>query len=144
MSTSSKSDQAIDHCPKCESHVSVKYGKAKGRQRYLCKNCGYAFSVNKMGKGIEKLIIVRTLQLYLEGMGFRAIERFLGVSNVTVMHWINKYGKNLEKIKMQLPEKGITEMNRIYNIKNGVKSVYSSALLLTGAGENCMAIDRVK
>ena len=95
-----------------------------------------------MGKGIEKLYIVRTLQLYLEGMGFRAIERFLGISNVTAMLWVNKYGKGLKTIRINSKEIEITEENKIYSIKNGTKSVYDAGVLLTGAGQNCIAINR--
>ena len=142
MNNSYKSEQSIGSCPKCKSHRSVKHGKVKGRQRYLCKKCGYAFSVNKIGKGIEKLFIVRTLQLYLEGMGFRAIERFLGISNVTAMLWVNKYGKGLKTIRINSKEIEITEENKIYSIKNGTKSVYDAGVLLTGAGQNCIAINR--
>ena len=35
------------------------------------------------------------LKLYLEGMGFRAIERVVSVSHVSVINWVKKYGKAL-------------------------------------------------
>ena len=30
-------------CKKCESESIVKNGKVRGKQRYLCKECGYNF-----------------------------------------------------------------------------------------------------
>lgn len=41
------------------------------------------------------------LELYLEGLGFRAIERVLGVSHVSVMKWVEKYGKDLNFVKAE-------------------------------------------
>ncbi|MEM5871932.1 MAG: IS1 family transposase [Candidatus Aenigmatarchaeota archaeon] len=93
--------EEIKCCPKCSSQNYVKNGKVKGRQRYLCKNCGYKFTVAKLGKRIEKRIVVMALQLYLEGLGFRAIERVLGVSHVSVMNWVEEYGKDLDFVKTE-------------------------------------------
>ena len=41
----------------------------------------------------------RAVHLYLEGVGFRAIGRILGVSNVSVMHWIKALGEALEPLR---------------------------------------------
>ena len=41
------------------------------------------------------------MQLYLEGNGFRRIERILKVSHVSVITWVKKAGAKLEKV----PEK---------------------------------------
>lgn len=93
--------EKIKCCPKCSSTKYVKNGKLKNIQRYLCKKCGYNFTVNKLGKRIEKRLVVLALQLYLEGLGFRAIERVLGVSHVSVINWVKQYGKNLDYLKLQ-------------------------------------------
>jgi uncharacterized protein YjcR len=39
------------------------------------------------------------LSIYLEGLGFHSIARLLGVSHVTVIKWIRKYGKELDTIR---------------------------------------------
>lgn len=93
--------EKIKCCPKCNSKHFVKNGIVKGRQRYLCKHCGYRFTVSKLGKRIEKRLVIMALQLYLEGLGFRAIERILGISHVTIIHWVKTYGKNLEFIRLE-------------------------------------------
>ena len=78
-------------CPKCQSQEYVKSGSIKGRQRYKCKTCNYYFSVQKLGKKIDDYVVIKALQLYIEGISYREIERILGVSHVSVMNWVKIY-----------------------------------------------------
>lgn len=89
--------EAKEPCPWCQSQVYVKNGFTAGRQRYRCRGCGKNFSVFVKGKSLESKFLVRAFQLYLEGVGLRAIERILGIGHVTVMYWIRKYGLNRPK-----------------------------------------------
>ena len=41
----------------------------------------------------------KALQFYLEGLGFRSIGRFLGISHVSVCQWIKQFGAKLRPIK---------------------------------------------
>jgi len=75
------------NCPKCSSRFYRKNGFKNNRQRYLCKKCDYNYSTLH-GKGKPKKIKAKAIQLYLEGMGFRAIGRTLNVSNVAVLKWM--------------------------------------------------------
>ncbi|MFM2307625.1 MAG: hypothetical protein RLZZ367_2294 [Bacteroidota bacterium] len=77
-------------CPKCSSYRLIKSGIVQNRQRYKCKACSYFFTVDKMGKQIDAYYITKALQLYIEGLSLREIERLLGVSHVTVSNWIKK------------------------------------------------------
>lgn len=79
------------HCPKCKSVEIVKSGVVKGRQRYKCRQCNYHFSVMKEGKSIDPYYVIKALQLYIEGVTLREIERVLGVSHVSVMNWVRRY-----------------------------------------------------
>ena len=82
-------------CPKCGSKDRVKNGQALGKQRYKCKGCRCNFTQSrKQGTTLE--VKLQALQLYLEGMGFRAIGRLLKVSNVTVLYWIRNFGKSVK------------------------------------------------
>lgn len=81
----------ISSCPKCGGTHIVKSGIIKERQRYLCKKCHYYFTVNKIGKKIDNYYITKALQLYLEGLSYREIERILGVSHVTVGNWVKEF-----------------------------------------------------
>jgi transposase-like protein len=125
----------IDKCPRCSSKNYVKHGKVNNVQRYYCKDCKYNFTVPKIGKSIEKYYIVRALQLYLEGMGFRAIERIVGISNVTVLNWIKKYGKNLEPIRLDKTKDAIVEVDELCSFVGSKKNEYGSGLLLSGIVE---------
>lgn len=78
-------------CPKCKGDHYVKSGIVKGRQRYQCKECNYFFTVLKDGKNIDPYYVVKAIQLYVEGVTLREIERVLGVSHVSVMNWIRQY-----------------------------------------------------
>ena len=81
----------INTCPNCGSDKYIKSGIVNERQRYKCKSCGYFFSVNKIGKKINDYYVNKALQLYLEGLTYREIERILGISHVSVMNWVKKY-----------------------------------------------------
>ena len=82
----------INACPNCNSDNYIKSGVINNRQRYKCKSCGYFFSVNKLGKRIDNYYVNKSLQLYLEGLTYREIERIIGVSHVSIMNWVKKYG----------------------------------------------------
>jgi transposase-like protein len=84
------------NCPKCQNDRIIKSGIISEKQRYTCKKCSYSFTVAKLGKKIDDYYIVKALQLYLEGLSFREIERILGVSHVTVSNWVKSY--NIKKI----------------------------------------------
>jgi transposase-like protein len=77
-------------CKRCGGNQSHKNGMMNGKQRYRCKSCGFNFTTGFRGKPIE--LRQQALKLYLEGLGFRAIGRILGVSNVTVLNWVRAYG----------------------------------------------------
>jgi transposase-like protein len=83
-------------CPRCKNGEYLKAGFAGGRQRYKCKSCGYHYTVVR--KSDVKSSDTRRLafEMYLEGLGFRAIGRILKISYGTVYQWVRKWGKNLE------------------------------------------------
>lgn len=82
---------SIENCPKCQHDKIIKSGIVNKRQRYTCKKCNYNFTVGKLGKRIDDYYITKALQLYLEGLSYREIERIIGVSHVTVSNWVRHY-----------------------------------------------------
>jgi len=86
------------HCIHCASKATVKIGFQAGKQRHRCKDCRKSFTENAT-KAYPEEIRNQALRLYLEGLGFRSIGRFLGVSNVTVLNWIRQMGKQVSKPK---------------------------------------------
>jgi len=114
-------------CPKCQNTHIIKSGIVKGKQRYLCKKCTYYFTVNKLGKKIDSYYVTKALQLYLEGLSFREIERIIGVSHVTVSNWVKEY-----KIKKPV-NANYHPTYRIFNHSELVKYL-SNKDQLAGAG----------
>lgn len=92
------------HCGKCGSATYHKSGFTNGKQRYKCKDCGYYFT-RSYGRGMPPDKKLQALQLYKEGVGFRAIGRIIGVSNVTVLKWMKKIGQELrDTVLAQMPQ----------------------------------------
>lgn len=114
-------------CPSCSSENQIKSGIVNGRQRYKCKDCNYYFTVNKKGKKIDDYYVNKALQLYLEGLTYREIERILGISHVTVLKWVKKY---------QIKRPYTTNYHPSYKILNSseLASYFSDPLNVKGAG----------
>lgn len=114
-------------CPKCQNNQIVKSGIVKNRQRYLCKPCNYFFSVNKLGKKINDYYVTKALQLYLEGLSFREIERIIGVSHVSISNWVKEF-------KIKKPEN--SNYHPTYKIFNHLELVefLKNKEMLSGAG----------
>ena len=68
-------------CPRCGSAAYCKNGIIQGRQRYRCKQCQYNYTVVQSSHVKSPETRQLALNLYLEGLGFRAIGRILKVSN---------------------------------------------------------------
>jgi len=123
------------NCPKCKGSNVTKDGKAKGKQRYFCKICKLHYTVEYKA-GITPNIKRLALTLYLEGLGFRSIERILGVSNVTVMNWVRKYGEKFNELPP--PEEKIqhVEMDELWTFVGSKKKKSGFGWLLTTWNED--------
>ena len=87
-------------CPKCESEEKTKNGFKNSVQRYKCKRCGCNYTKSKpYGYSIE--VKRKALKYYLEGIGFRRIERLLGMSHVTVINRVKKAGEKINDIAFE-------------------------------------------
>jgi transposase-like protein len=84
-------------CPKCGSNKCTKDGIVKERQRYRCKLCNFRHTVTHRGKSPE--LKRQALELYLEGLGFRSIGRFLECSHVTIYNWIKSFGEQITELR---------------------------------------------
>jgi len=121
----------MDNCPKCKSKSFRKDGIVKEKQRYLCKECKYRFTVEVLGKP-EKLKR-DALILYLEGLGFRSIGRFLKVSHVAVFNWIKAFGKNLDELR-SANEIEVVEIDEMHTYIGSKKTTVGYGLLLIEMG----------
>jgi transposase len=95
-------------CPKCKNSQYIKSGKQGEYQRYKCKSCAYRYTVAKRKTEKPEEVRRMALELYLEGLGFRAIGRVLKISYGTVYKWIKKWGE-----KASLPVKQQEEVKKL-------------------------------
>ena len=114
-------------CPKCASEGCTKDGIVKERQRYKCKSCNYRYTVSYVG--ISPDIKRQALELYLEGLGFRSIGRFLKCSHVAVYNWIKAHGESIESIRSETSV-DIVEMDEMHTYIGSKKTTAGSGLLL--------------
>ena len=98
-------------CPKCGSDKRVKSGFMKGKQRYLCKNCGCNYTGGRNGYPEE--VRREAIRLYLEGVGFRGIERLIGVSHMSVINWVKLEAKRLDKVEKKEEKVEVLELDEL-------------------------------
>ena len=130
----------IDLCPNCGSDTYVKSGIVSNRQRYKCKSCGYYFSVNKVGKQIDDYYVNKALQLYLEGLTYREIERILGISHVSVMNWVKKYNIKRPSKTNYHPTYKILNATELSNYFQNTGNLSGAGVVVTELGDKFMLI----
>ena len=77
----------------------------------MCKNCGCNYTVGQ--RGYPEHIKRKAIQLYLEGHGFRRIERILKVSHVSVINWVKKAGAKLDEIPKKYEKVEVLELDEL-------------------------------
>jgi transposase-like protein len=127
-------------CPKCKGEHIVKSGLAKGRQRYCCKDCNYFFSVLKDGKNIDTYYVIKALQLYLEGVSLREIERLIGVSHVSVMNWVKKYNISAPENADYHPTYKVLRHDELIQLLSDRDYIKNSGMVITELGDKYMLI----
>ncbi|WP_144891458.1 IS1 family transposase [Flavobacterium tiangeerense] len=127
-------------CPKCQGTQITKSGVINNKQRYLCKKCRYFFTVNKLGKKIDDYYVTKALQLYLEGLSFREIERIISVSHVTISNWVKSFNiKKPSHANYHPTYKILSHLELIEYLKN--KALLSGAgMIITELGDKFMLI----
>ncbi len=128
-------------CPKCLSVNIIKSGLVKGIQRYSCKDCNYHFTILKLEKGIDNYYRVRTLQMYLEGISLRMIEKVLGIGHETARKWSKQFGKNLPRLKTSKQSLKIINKNELHDLFVEKQDVHGYGLLVTELGNKYMIIE---
>ncbi|GAA4456704.1 helix-turn-helix domain-containing protein [Nibrella saemangeumensis] len=127
-------------CPKCESTDAVRNGVINDRQRFRCRQCGYNFTVDKVGKGISTYYVIKALQLYIEGVSFREIERLLGISHVSVMNWVKKYQVKVPEKNTYHPTYKILSHKELADFMNDRQNMAGAGMIVTELGDKFMLI----
>jgi len=120
-------------CPKCSSEKCVKDGIIKGRQRYRCKSCNFRHTVQYRGK--SPYVKRQALELYLEGLGFRSIGRFLKCSHVAVYNWIKSFGEAAKELRSDSALE-VVEMDEMHTCVSSKKTADRYGLLLIDMGKS--------
>lgn len=135
-------------CPKCLCAKRVKSGIIKGNQRYKCKDCGCNYTVEVKSTAKPKLMKKHALHLYLEGLGFRSIGRVLGVSNVSVLNWIHRFGKEVLELNSESQKIEMVELDEMHSYLDSKKTTVGNGLLLIDMGKDSsislLAIEAMK
>ena len=100
-------------CPNCQSDQIRKNGHRRGKQNYQCKSCGRQFITNYSSKGYPASTREHCLKMYVNGVGFRAIERITGINHNTIIRWVKKVAIELPLAPnpQEIPE--ITEIDEL-------------------------------
>lgn len=127
------------NCPKCQCPNIRKDGYARGKQRFNCKNCNYHFTVEKKSTAVSELVKKNALVLYLEGLGFRSIGRYLNVSHVSVYKWIKHFGEKLDNIRSEQKIQ-VVELDELHTYICQKKIIVGYGLLLIEMEKNSSTV----
>lgn len=100
-------------CPRCSLTQISKNGHHHGKQNYVCKACGRQFVESYDPKGYSDDVKRICLKMYLNGMGFRGIERVTGINHNTIINWVRQASLELSDTptSYEIPE--ITELDEL-------------------------------
>ena len=129
-----------NQCPKCNNQNVSKSGIIKGKQRFFCKKCNYNFTVKKLGKQIDDYYVTKALQLYLEGLSYREIERIIGVSHVSISSWIKKYNITRPPHSEFHPVYKVLKQNELIVYISQENNLENSGLIITQFADKYMLI----
>ncbi len=77
-------------CKRCGSAKYVKNGLMRGKQRYLCKTCGLAFT-DTPARGKPLALKAAAVLLYVSGLSMNRTAKLLMVSTPTVQAWLEQF-----------------------------------------------------
>lgn len=101
-------------CPECKSTHIRKNGKNKGKQNCICVNCSRQFITDYNSHiGYSDEFKRECLKMYVNGMGFRAIERVKGVHHTTIITWVKLVGELLPDVYTSLTTPQVGELDEL-------------------------------
>ena len=129
----------MEKCKKCSSADTYKNGLVRGKQRYKCNTCGLNFTLGDRRNLRAKKQEIKDLaiQLYQLGLGFRAIGKFLGVSNVSVLNWVKKAGNHLPKIDLPLSVR-VMELDEMWHYCKKKEKKFGAGSPFVVIQSNCL------
>ena len=117
-------------CPECKSTHIHKNGNKKGKQNYICVECGRQFiDCYQPYRGYSDKFKQECLKMYVNGMGLRAIGRVKGVSHVAIMNWVRQVGELLPNTYEPETVPQVGELDELETFVGCKKTRYGSGRL---------------
>ena len=124
-------------CKNCQHETVIKRGKARGKQRYKCKECGYHF-VEGDARTNEKIAAKKAMCVILYSLGkasFRMLAKIFNTSPSLVYRWIVEAGCKLPEPEVYSEIKHMEFDEMWHFIKSKKTNFGSSRPLTVAAGE---------
>ncbi|MDZ7898995.1 MAG: helix-turn-helix domain-containing protein [Arcicella sp.] len=83
---------------------------------------------------------MKALQLYIEAVSYREIERLLGVSHVTVMNWVKKYQIKIPKNSEYTPTHKVMNHKELIAFYTDRENLKDAGMIVTELGDKFMLI----
>jgi transposase len=96
--------------------------------------------VAKAGKKIDDYYVTKALQLYVEGVSYREIERLLGISHVSVMNWVRAYKLKRPAQTNYHPTYKILTHSELEKLMADKKNLHGAGMIITEVGDKYMVI----
>ena len=93
-----------------------------------------------VGKKIDDYYVNKSLQLYLEGLTYREIERILGVSHVSIMNWVKKYNIKRPSQTNYHPTYKILNAGELGEYFKDATNIKGAGVVVTELGDKFMLI----
>lgn len=85
-------------------------------------------------------MLTKALQLYLEGLSFREIERIIGVSHVSVSNWVKEFKINKPIHPNYHPTYKIFKHNELVEYLKNKDQLSGAGMIITELGDKFMLI----
>lgn len=118
-------------CLHCSSTSVTKNGHRRGKQNYHCQSCRQQFVESYSVKGYPDDVKQHCLTLYVNGMGFRAIERSTGVNHNTVINWVKQSGIELADAPESRTIPELAQVDELQTFVGSKKTKFGSRRRLT-------------
>jgi len=123
-------------CTECNSTHIRKNGKRKAKQNHICVDCHRQFiDCYETTKGYSDEVKRDCLKMYVNGMGFRGIERVKGVHHTTVIYWLKQVGENLPDVYDPEVRPKVGELDELETFVGAKKTSSGSGQQLTTSNQ---------
>jgi transposase len=84
--------------------------------------------------------VIKALQLYIEGVSLREIERLIGVSHVSVKNWIKKYNITAPENMEYRPTYKVLKHDELADYMSNRDNLKNTGMIITELGDKYMLI----